>query len=179
MKAGSVAGAPELKGRGIFAEAVVKALPDLPVEESGRLNDVILRENFVTRTFAYAHWQRLLAAGLSAGGLIAFHSRYKYLLMAHSVPHYQQAGRLLSDLSDALPERAQRYISTLMAGLTKPATRNGHANVLSHLQGYLKRSLDGPLTAGTRPPGVPLSPGGAAAAGGGHPAETPVPSAPG
>lgn len=141
-EAGQVTGAPEQNGRGIYAEAIVRLLPDLPVEESGRLNDVILRENFVTRTFAYAHWQRLLHAGLSAHRLIEFHSRYKYLLMAHSVPHYQEAGRLLSDLSGDLAECAQRYISILMAGLTKPATRKGHANVLSHLQGYLKRSLD-------------------------------------
>lgn len=139
-----VTGAPELSGRGIYAQAVVAGLPDMPVEESGRLNDVVLRENFVTRTFAYAHWQRFLAAGLTARGLIAFHSRYKYLLMAHSPVHYQEAGRLLSDLSSDLPGVAQRYVGILMTGLTRPATRQSHANVLSHLQGYLKRTLDGP-----------------------------------
>ncbi|MCB1685294.1 MAG: DUF1722 domain-containing protein [Pseudomonadales bacterium] len=139
-----VTGAPEHRGRGIYAEAVVAGLPELPVEESGRLNDVVLRENFVTRVYAYAHWQRFLAAGLTAHGLIAFHSRYKYLLMAHSTVHYRDAGRLLGDLSVDLPGVAQRYVGILMAGLTIPATRKSHANVLSHLQGYLKRALDGP-----------------------------------
>jgi uncharacterized protein YbgA (DUF1722 family)/uncharacterized protein YbbK (DUF523 family) len=141
---GRVTGAPDPRGRGIYAAAVTEVLPDLPVEESGRLHDPLLRENFATRVFAYAHWRTVEAAGLTAARLVAFHSRYKYLLMAHSVPHYEEAGRLLSNLSDDLPGRAARYRSLLMAGLSRPAGRRGHANVLSHLQGYLKRQLDGP-----------------------------------
>lgn len=140
---GAVNGAPERTGRGAYAAAVVEACPNLPVEENGRLHDPVLRENFVTRVFAYAHWRALLAAGLSAGRVVAFHSRYKYLLMAHSVQHYEAAGRLLSNLKDDLPGRAGAYETTLMAGLAQPATRRGHANVLSHLQGYFKQHLDG------------------------------------
>jgi len=140
---GRVTGAPNPHGRGAYAAAVVEALPDLPVEENGRLHDPVLRENFVTRTFAYAHWHALRAAGLSAGRLVEFHSRYKYLLMAHSVPHHERAGRLLADLKGDLPGKARAYISELMSGLAQPAGRRGHANVLSHLQGYFKRRLDG------------------------------------
>lgn len=140
---GVVTGAPALQGRGAYAGAVTAALPDLPVEENGRLHDPVLRENFVTRTFAYAHWQALQRAGLSAGRLVEFHSRYKYLLMAHSVPCYQQAGQLLSNLKDDLPGRARAYIRLLMTGLSSPASRRGHANVLSHLQGYFKKQLAG------------------------------------
>ena len=134
---------PASSGRGIFAAAIVAARPELPVEESGRLEDAVLRENFVTRTFAFAHWQRCATAGLTAARLIAFHSAYKYLLMAHSVTRYREAGRLLADLSSDLPGRANAYIRLLMAGLAKPATRGGHANVLQHLQGYVKDALDG------------------------------------
>ncbi len=135
--------APTPKGRGIFAAAIVAARPALPVEEGGRLEDPVLRENFVTRTFAFAHWQRCLASGLSAQRLIAFHSAYKYLLMAHSVTHYRETGRLLADLSGDLEATTTAYIRLLMAGLAKPATRGGHANTLQHLQGYVKDALDG------------------------------------
>ncbi len=137
-------GMPKREGRGIFAEGLVAAQPNLPLEESGRLNDEVLRENFVTRTFAYAHWQALKATGLTAKGLVEFHSRYKYLLMAHSVPAYQEAGRLLSNLKTDLEAISEQYISLLMRGLARPASRGGHANVLAHLQGYLKRVLDAP-----------------------------------
>lgn len=143
-EAGRVTGAPEQSGRGIYADALVKALPNLPVEESGRLNDLVLRENFVTRVFAYAHWQAVVNSGVTAHRLVTFHSRYKYLLMAHSVGHYQRAGRLLGELSGDLDGIAASYVALLMEGLAKPASRSGHANVLSHLQGYLKRALGGP-----------------------------------
>jgi uncharacterized protein YbgA (DUF1722 family)/uncharacterized protein YbbK (DUF523 family) len=138
-----VTGAPLTSGRGAYAAAVTAALPDLPAEENGRLHDPVLRENFVTRAFAYAHWRALDRAGLSRRRLIAFHSRYKYLLMAHSVPHYQRAGRLLADLRGDLEAKGSDYIALLMEGLSVPATRRGHANVLSHLQGYFKQQLDG------------------------------------
>ncbi len=133
---------PNGHGRGIFAAEVVKARPELPVEESGRLEDPVLRENFVMRVFAFAHWQRLVASGLTAARLIAFHSAYKYLLMAHSVVHYKEAGRLLADLSGDLALLAHAYLLVLMRGLARPATRGGHANVLQHLQGYVKEELD-------------------------------------
>ncbi len=139
---GEAAGAPVRTGRGAYAAAVAASLPNLPVEESGRLHDPVLRENFVTRVFACAHWQALERAGITAGRLVEFHSRYKYLLMAHSVPHYQQAGRLIAHLADDLDGKASDYEAVLMAGLTQPASRRGHANVLSHLQGYFKRQLD-------------------------------------
>jgi uncharacterized protein YbbK (DUF523 family) len=40
-------------GRGLFAEALVRWLPDLPVEEERRLHDQSLRENFLTRVLTY------------------------------------------------------------------------------------------------------------------------------
>jgi uncharacterized protein YbgA (DUF1722 family)/uncharacterized protein YbbK (DUF523 family) len=129
-------------GRGVFAAAIVAARPELPVEESGRLEDPVLRENFVTRVFAFAHWQRLVETGITAARLIAFHSAYKYLLMAHSVSHYKEAGRLLADLSQDVASRSDGYVQVLMTGLSRAATRGGHANVLQHLQGYVKDDLD-------------------------------------
>ena len=120
---------PQPSGRGVYANVIRTELPNLPLEENGRLQDPVLRENFVMRVFVYAHWQALLESGLNAAKLIEFHSRYKYLLMAHSVASYKSVGRLLSDLSSDLDEIATAYISGLMQGLSRPATRGGHANV--------------------------------------------------
>src|SRR5581483_4583722 len=36
-------------GRGLFADKLFKRFPYLPLEEEGRLNDVRIRENFVSR----------------------------------------------------------------------------------------------------------------------------------
>ncbi|NWB25996.1 YbgA family protein [Pseudomonas gingeri] len=132
----------EHAGRGIFAQVFCARHPDLPVEEEGRLNDPVLRENFLTRVFAYAAWQELCASGLSRRGLTDFHSRYKYLLMAHNPLQYKVLGHLLGSMGKSDPnEIGPRYFSELMAALKKCATRRTHTNVLQHLSGYLKQSL--------------------------------------
>ena len=129
-------------GAGIFAATLARLRPDLPIEEDGRLNDAVLRENFLTRVFAYAEWQRLLEAGLTHKAIGDFHARYKYQLMASNPEQYKALGRLLADLGKYDPaEFGPRYFSQLMAALKRCATRGTHSNVLQHLSGYLKRSL--------------------------------------
>ena len=44
-------GAAIRRGRGLFAAALMKELPLMPVEEEGRLNDPVLRENFLLSAF--------------------------------------------------------------------------------------------------------------------------------
>lgn len=135
-------GRPSEPGRGIFAAAFCARHPDLPVEEDGRLNDPVLRENFITRVYAHAEWQRLLQQGLTRRALIAYHSRYKYLLMATDPLRYKSLGRMLGNIAQHdLGELAPRYFSELMSALKKCATRRTHSNVLQHLNGYLKRAL--------------------------------------
>ncbi|CAH0645997.1 MULTISPECIES: YbgA family protein [Pseudomonas] len=130
-------------GRGAFAQAFCALRPDLPVEEEGRLHDPVLRENFISRVYAYADWQRLLAEGLSRGALVSFHSRYKYLLMANNPQAYRTLGRLLGSMSkDDDPQQVgQRYFSQLMQALRRCASRGTHCNVLQHLSGYFKDTL--------------------------------------
>ena len=132
--------APIRAGQGIFSSELKVQLPNLPMEDSGRLFDEVLRENFVTRCFAYAHWN-LLLPNLSPRVLIEFHSRYKYLLMAHNYSAYKRAGFLLSNLRVDFLAKADAYVSLLMETLALPATRRGHSNVMLHLQGYLKQKI--------------------------------------
>lgn len=132
----------EHDGIGFFAKEVMAANPNLPCEENGRLNDPVLRENFIMRIFIYKKWQNLLASGLTKHKLTQFHSENKYLLMSHDQSAYRNIGRLLgeSDLdADAL---GAEYISQLMAALKLRASRKNHANTLQHLQGYFKKYLD-------------------------------------
>lgn len=129
-------------GRGLYAKAFTDNHPLLPVEESGRLCDPLLRENFITRVFAYADWQALLKSGLTHQKLIAFHARYKYCLMAHSPSEYSALGRLLADAGNHDPEvLGDTYFAELMRVLARLASRKTHTNVLMHLQGYLKKKI--------------------------------------
>ncbi|WOE78591.1 DUF523 and DUF1722 domain-containing protein [Pseudomonas protegens] len=129
-------------GRGIYAQAFCAQHPNLPVEEAGRLNDPVLRENFLTRVYVYRDWQALLKQGLTRRALTDFHSRCKYLLMAHHPVQYKTLGNLLGSMGKGDPTLiGPRYFSELMAALSKCATRGTHSNVLQHLSGYLKQSI--------------------------------------
>jgi uncharacterized protein YbgA (DUF1722 family) len=100
------------------------------------------RENFLVRMYAWHEWQHLLEAGLSRHALTDFHSRYKYLLMAHNPVQYKTLGHLLGDMDDTdLAHLGPRYFTELMAALGKCATRGTHTNALQHISGYLKRSI--------------------------------------
>ena len=130
-------------GRGVFARAVMTAHPLLPCEEEGRLNDPMIRESFVERVFALDRWLRAMADGCTPGRLVAFHTRHKLLLLSHSEMHYRVAGRLVADAGRrGRTGLVREYLSTFMEGMRRRATRRRHTNVLQHLAGYLKRSID-------------------------------------
>lgn len=128
---------------GIYAHAFSLARPELPIEEDGRLNDPVLLENFLVRVFAHAQWRTLCAEGLTHQGILAFHARSKFQLLAHNPPQYKQLGRLLADIGRyPAAEIGPRYFAQLMQALKKPATRGTHSNSLQHLSGYLKDHLE-------------------------------------
>lgn len=129
-------------GVGLFAAALMQAQPHLPVEEDGRLNDPVLRENFITRVFAYAKWRELLSSGLTLKKLYEFHARYKYQLMANSPADCTALGRMLAQSQkERLGVLATQYFSVFMTALKKIANRGSHTNVLQHLSGHIKHSL--------------------------------------
>lgn len=128
-------------GVGAFAKEIMAANPLLPCEENGRLNDPIIRENFVARVYAYKHWQTVEASGLTKHKLTSFHSQYKYTVMSHDLISYKKLGQLLARSDLTVEKMASQYISGLMAALTIKATRKKHANTLSHIQGYFSKHL--------------------------------------
>ncbi len=130
-------------GRGLFAAALVRAFPNLPVEEEGRLSDPRLRDNFVERVFAYWRLRGLFASSWTQGDLVRFHTAHKLLLLAHEPEAYRQLGRFVAGAS-ALPQPdvEQHYATTFMQALTTLATPGRHANVLQHMAGYVTQQLD-------------------------------------
>lgn len=129
-------------GVGVFAARVMKDHPLLPVEEDGRLNDILLRENFITRVIAYHHWKCLVASGVTMAKLMSFHAQHKYLLMAHNSALYNKLGPMLGGTGETAEQIAPKYVTLFMKILGTLPNRKSHSNTLSHLQGYFKRNLD-------------------------------------
>ncbi|MEY4590191.1 MAG: hypothetical protein RL497_2267 [Pseudomonadota bacterium] len=130
------------KRAGIFAQTLKEYLPLLPMEEEARLNDPALRENFISRVYAYHDWRVNFLPHATPHHLVLFHSRYKYYAMAHSQTLYRNLGRLVAGSGDGdFAQKLKEYEHTLFNGIIKPPSRRNHANVLYHILGYLKKPL--------------------------------------
>jgi uncharacterized protein YbgA (DUF1722 family)/uncharacterized protein YbbK (DUF523 family) len=143
VKVRDASGMAKRDGRGLFAEALLAAIPALPVEEEGRLNDPVLRENWIERVFAYRRLRSLFHGHFSVGRLVAFHTAHKLQLLAHSTEAYRRLGRLVAGAKKL--ERAElreRYETGFMEALAERATPRRQVNVLQHCLGYFKERLD-------------------------------------
>ena len=130
-------------GTGLYAQQIIDAHPHLPVEEEGRLNDLQLRANFLQRVEVYHRWQQLLSTGLTNKRLVEFHTRHKFMVLAHCETTYREMGRLVAQAgNNNMDTVASQYLELLMTGLKKMSTRGKHTNVVEHLLGYFKRHLD-------------------------------------
>jgi len=130
------------RGPGVFARAVMDAFPLLSIEDEERMHDPALRENFIERVFVYQRWKEYIKEGLSLGGLVAFHTSHKYLIMAHSRKHYGALGKMVAaSKKRKLNELHADYISLLMEGMQLLATPKKNSNVLQHMAGYFKDKL--------------------------------------
>lgn len=129
-------------GSGLFAAAMVRRFPVLPMEEEGRLNDAPLRENFIERVFSYRRWKNFLSEKPSLGRLVEFHTGNKLLMMAHSPQIYREMGVLVAHGAEVgLAELLRRYEELFMKGLALHATVRKNTNVLQHIMGYFKQQL--------------------------------------
>jgi uncharacterized protein YbgA (DUF1722 family)/uncharacterized protein YbbK (DUF523 family) len=136
-------GIPTRDGRGLYADALMRRYPNLPVEEEGRLNDARLRENFIERVFAYRRLKTFFAGRWTTGGLVALHTAHKLQLLAHSPDAYTELGRMVAGASAiARAELRDRYERGFMTALGKIATAARQVNVLQHMAGYFRDRLD-------------------------------------
>jgi uncharacterized protein YbgA (DUF1722 family)/uncharacterized protein YbbK (DUF523 family) len=136
-------GVPRKVGVGLFARAFMEQFPLLPVEEDGRLHDPALRENFVERIFVMRRWRQYRESAPTLGGLVAFHTAHKLLLMSHSVEAYRAIGRMVAEgKGRPLGELLADYEAALLPALKLLATRAKNTNALQHAMGYLKKSLE-------------------------------------
>jgi len=135
-------GMPHKVGIGIFARAFMEHFPLIPVEDDGRLNDPLIRENFILQVFTMKRWRDILAGKRSMGRLVDFHTRNKLLILSHSQKHYRLMGRLVAHGKKmAIKELYDEYQHLLMDAVKLKTTIKKNSNVLQHLMGYFKKQL--------------------------------------
>lgn len=132
---------PSNNGVGLFARVFMDRFPLLPVEEEGRLHDMILREHFIESVFVYRRWRRVVE-DFTPHKLVSFHTGHKLLLRAHSETHYRALGRIAAQAGTLEPETLWgSYQEQLMACMRLKSTVKKHVNVLMHMVGYFKKYL--------------------------------------
>lgn len=135
-------GVPSRRGPGMFAREFLRAFPEIPVEDDGRLHDAGIRENFIERVFVFARWKEFMAGPRKARDLLQFHTIHKLLYMAHSPKHYRALGVLAAQVKGVPTQELLRgYFETMMDCMRLIATVKKHTNVLYHLMGYFKKEL--------------------------------------
>ena len=129
-------------GTGLFARQLMRALPELPIEEEGRLHDTPLRDAFLERVFARHRLYQLFGAGWRRGEVVAFHANHKLQVLAHSPMAYRELGRRVARIRDIPPpDFRDHYVAELMAALRVQPTRNRHVNALQHMAGHLRQRI--------------------------------------
>jgi uncharacterized protein YbgA (DUF1722 family)/uncharacterized protein YbbK (DUF523 family) len=127
-------------GPGLFTARVLDRFPYAAVEDEGRLNDLRLRDHFLTKLWALASFREATAAGPSA--LVDFHARNKLLLMAHNQTRMRALGRLVAQAGTAPRDRlVAEYRAGLGAALARPARPGNNVNVLMHALGHVSERV--------------------------------------
>jgi uncharacterized protein YbgA (DUF1722 family)/uncharacterized protein YbbK (DUF523 family) len=130
-------------GVGLFARAFMERFPLMPVEDEGRLHDIVLRENFIVRVFTYHRWRRVLAGPRTLGAVVDFHSKNKLLFMAHHPEMARQLGKLVAKAKEMpIREFFDSYQTSMMTLMRYKASARKNANALYHMMGYFKKQLD-------------------------------------
>lgn len=135
-------GIPSREGRGLFAAALMKRFPLLPVEEEGRLNNPELRENFIVRVFSYYRLHQALFKNFSMKKLVAFHTQSKFLILAHSPQALKKMGQFVANAKRYPPARVcEEYCRLYLEALACKTTVKKNVDVLHHILGFLKKQL--------------------------------------
>jgi len=119
------------RGHGLFASAVLEALPYLAIENEKRLADLKVREAWLTKLFALADF-RAVKNQPSANKLAGFHSRHQLLLQAHNRKRTAVMSQLVKRCTSAPIERAvSAYKEQLLATLSRRARVDTTASIFA------------------------------------------------
>ena len=131
---------PDNNGVGVFAEELMREFPNLPIEEDGRLMDPHLRENWVSRVFAYYDFKTNCEKEPSIAKLVKFHSRYKYKVLAHCQNSYKELGPIVANAKEDLKEVLEEY-GALLGGYEKSSNRKRiHKRIRTHSEDFSKNA---------------------------------------
>lgn len=130
------------KTTGLFADAVQRRFPHIPIENEGRLLNFNLREQFMIRVFMMRDFKKTKSSG-KVSSLTAFHAANKYLLMTFSQRILADMGKIAANQDGkSCPALFSEYEALLVSALSQQPSISRNINVLLHVLGYFKKYLN-------------------------------------
>lgn len=131
---------PRRDGVGLFASKIMETYPKIPVEDEGRLRNLFIRENFLTKIFMLADFRNVLSGQFN--DLIDFHRKNKLLLMSYNLENVHKLGNILSNRNEKpLNNIKEEYCVILLDTLSKIPKNSLKINVLMHVLGYFSKDI--------------------------------------
>jgi uncharacterized protein YbbK (DUF523 family)/uncharacterized protein YbgA (DUF1722 family) len=128
------------RGQGLFAMALRRRYPLLPVVEEQELRDQSGRESFIVRLFAYRRLQAALSYQPTARKLVSFHRRETCLLDAHNRDKRSSMDQLLSQPQAIRPSTLRdKYVRQFMGALANRSTVAKNLKVMSAVYRILNK----------------------------------------
>lgn len=114
-------------------------------DRAGRIDDPVIRQQFLTRDFALAEFWQMVRENPSRGALIDFQRRHKHLLLACDEGTLRRMGPLVASCGQRpLEEILQEYGRLLKSALAKAPRTGSIINALEHAFGYFKDRVSPP-----------------------------------
>jgi len=124
-------GQPIGAASGLFASALARGLPQLPLAEETELEDPAALTQFLRRAFFYRRWQQRQEP------LLPFHRRHRALLLASGAAATRRLDRQLAVAEGDGEDLAVRYGQEALRILRHVPSRRCHARNLGWVVGHL------------------------------------------
>jgi len=123
------------KGAGFLGRAVLNRFACLPVEDENRLKNLRIREHFLTKLFTLACFR---TTSKSMKGLVQFHTKNKFLLMAYSQKELKILGQIIANQEGQMIDDYEKHLFNAFMHIPRSTS---NINIFMHAFGYFKKKL--------------------------------------
>ncbi len=129
------------KTSGIFSESIMRKFPNLVKEDDRRLNNIHIRENFLTRLFVMARLRKALESR-NTDPLNDFYSKNSLLFLCYSKELTTELGLLLKNNKevDSIESKCKNLVYSI---LTRIPEKNSILNTFHFIFNLIKSNLSG------------------------------------
>lgn len=124
------------KSKGLFAAEMEKHFPYLPIEEEGRLTNLIIREHFFTKLYAIFNFKKM-AQNKSMKKLADYHAKNKYLYFVYNQTLKNKLGLIVANHEKLETNTVlDNYFNEMVKLFLNLPSKKNYINAYQHIFGY-------------------------------------------